>query len=158
MRLYALINNNVVTEVLALDDSEVSAASAQNQQIIDVEDSHPTPEIGWTLVGNKLEPFESLSQEALEVSLAAKKMKRGTVISSTAIARVGARNKMLAKTAQQITALLSTLSGLKALLETGALGTARDVIAQVKQGYPEYADIFDDATAEINDFESKYGL
>lgn len=158
MRLYALVNNNVVTSVQSLEDSDVAKAVSENAQVIDVEDMHPIPEVGWTLVGNKLQPFGELSLEELEEALARKKITSGRLFARDSIARVGARNKILAKTSQQITQLLTALSGVRALLETGALGTARDIVTQLKAGYPEYADIFDRLISEINDFESKYGL
>ncbi len=158
MRLYALINNNTVTSVESLDDAAVAKAMLENAQVIDVQDAHPVPETGWTLVGNKLEPFVQLSAEELEEALARRKITSGRLFSRDSIARVGARNKILAKSAQQITQLLTALSGVRTLLETGALGTARDVVQQLKAGYPEYADIFDKLISEIDDFESKYGL
>ena len=158
MRKHAFINNDRVTSVQLLDEEEVASASLQNDMVLDIEDMEPQPDVDWLLIGNALQPFTEMSEEERQICLAQKKMVVGGQISSTAIAKVGARNKMLNKTVQQITSLLSTLSGVKAFLETGALGTARDIITQVKAGYPEYNDIFDEAVQAINDFESKYGL
>lgn len=156
MRKYAIINNNKVTEVLSLEENEISKISSQ--LIIDIEDIVPQPDVDWLLDGNKLIPFVEISQEELERKLASKKMEEGTKIARDAISKVGARNKILNKTSTQITQLLTTLAGIKALLETGALGTARSNIILVKAGYPEYTDIFDEAINAITDFENKYGL
>ena len=158
MRKYALLNNNIVTEVLDLEDNQVQQKLTECNLIIDIEDTLPQPEVGWLLQGNQLVPFEALSQEKLEEALALKKMEKGNEISKMAIKRVGAKNKLLNKTTTQITTLLSTLAGIKALLETGALGTARSNIILVKAGYPEYAEIFQESIDAINDFEAKYGL
>lgn len=158
MRKYALLNNNIVTEVLNLEENQVQQKSSECQLIIDIEDMLPQPEVGWFLQGNQLVAFEPISQEKLEEALALKKMEKGIEISKLAIKRVGAKNKILNKTATQITSLLTTLSGIKALLETGSLGTARSNIMLVQAGYPEYSEIFQEVIDSINDFEAKYGL
>lgn len=158
MRKYALLNNNEVVETLDLNEDEVREKSLTYQLIIDIEDMLPEPEIGWHLDGNQLVAFAPGSQEKIEEELALKKMEKGIEISKLAIKRVGTKNKMLNKSQAQITSLLTTLAGIKALLETGALGTARSNIILVQDGYPEYSEIFQEAIDAINNFEAKYGL
>lgn len=156
-RKYALLENNIVIEIRSIADSEVSEVAKLNM-LIDIEDQLPEPNIGWVLQGNKLVAIENETQEQFEIELASKKRIAGKAISDKCIDMIGARNKMLSKTTQQIVAVLTALSPIRALLETGALGTARSSIQQAGSGFPDYADIFDAAIAEINDFEAKYGL
>ena len=156
-RKYALLENNIVIEIRSIEDSEVSEVAKLNM-LIDIEDQLPEPTIGWMLQGNKLVAMENQTQEQFEIELAGKKRVAGKAISDKCIDMIGARNKMLSKTTQQIVAVLTALSPIRALLETGALGTARTSIGQASAGYPDYADIFQEAINEINDFEAKYSL
>lgn len=159
MRKYALVNNNVVTSVVDHDEDSVSILSSVNESVIDVTDSVPVPTPGFVLNGNKLELPQSLSsREEYEIELNDKKTEFGIKLSRWAINRIGARNKILSKTGPQVIALLTQLIGIKSLLETGALGTARSSCVQLKDYYTEYIDIFDYVIAQINNFETNFGL
>lgn len=159
MRKYAMLENNLVVEVLELDEDAYMAESKYHQIIIDVEDLLITPQIGWVLVGNSLVSQEpALSLEEYEIVLADKKTNHGISLAREAINKIGARNKMLNKTGPQVVTLLNQLVGVKMLLETGALSTARYSCTQLKSVYVEYADIFDLVIFSINDFEQEYGL
>ena len=158
-RKYALINNNVVTEVVTLEDSDIALYSKTNNLVIDIEDISPQPAINWVLNGNKLEfPQSNSDREKLEECLAQKKMDTGFELSNLAIVKIGARNKILNKSGAQVSALLTQLLSIKLLLETGALSTARDACNQLKVVYTEYTDIFDLVINRINDFERDNGL
>ena len=54
-----------------------------------------------------------------------------------------------------VSSLLQTLGSVKALMETGALKTARSVMSQVKPMYPLYTDILDYANDKISKYLTK---
>ena len=159
MRKYAIIKNSVVIQILDLEEEDVSNYSKQHESIIDISNSIPQPQIGWVLIGNTLQfPTGISDREKLEIELAEKKTIFGTKLSTTAINMVGARNKILDKNGSQVAAALNDLLIVKLLLETGALGTARNSCNQLKMLYTEYGDIFDFVISEINNFEINFGL
>ena len=158
-RKYALINNNVVSDIVLIESEDISNYYKTNQLVIDIEDFLPQPTFGWVLNGNKLEIPQGLSdREQFEYHLAIKKLEFGTNLVKHVIGKIGARNKILNKTSIQITALMNQLLPVKFLLETGALATARDACSQLKFVYTEYSDIFNEIIAEINHFEINHGL
>lgn len=159
MRRFAVLKNNVIVETVLLEEDEVKVKSSSSEMLIDIEDMLPQPSIGWVLNGNKLEiPSGCSDRERFEIELASRKTDFGIKLSRTAVDRIGARNKILNKTGEQVATLLNSLISVKLLLETGALGTARAACVQLKLVYTEYADIFDFVVAEINVFESTFGL
>lgn len=159
IKLYALINNQVVTNIVSFEETEFQEYSRQNDMVIDIHEVTPQPQIGWVLNGNKLElPVNNSDREKMEIELNKNKRIFGTKLSENAIDRIGARNKILNKNGAQVTAILTQLLGVEALLRTGALGTARNACTQLKLVFTEYADIFDHVIAEINLFESTFGL
>lgn len=158
-RKYAGINNSVVTEILSLEDQDIASFITKHEMVMDVEDFTPSPSIGHVLNGNILQIPQSLSgREEFEIDLNRRKSEFGSELAKDAVNRIGARNKILNKTGAQVTALLTTLLGVKSLMETGALGTARSSCVQLKVIYTEYDDIFDRVITQINWFESKFGL
>lgn len=159
MRRYAIITNKVVSSIEALSEEEVESRSRNVEMIIDIEDMVPEPKIGWVINGNQLElPQNTSDREAFEIALNRKKSEFGEELAKNAVDRIGARNKILNKSGTQVMALLTALIGVKSLLETGALGTARSSCAQLKPVYTEYSDIFDIVIEEINNFENNFGL
>jgi hypothetical protein len=159
MRKYALVNNNIVTNVISFEEEDFEKHSKLNDLIIDIEDLNPQPAAGWILNGNKLEiPQGNSSREQFEIELATRKTDFGIRLARIAVDRVGARNKILNKSGTQVTTLLNQLMGIKLLLETGALGTARLGCIQLKVVYTEYTDILDYVIQEVNDFEKNFGL
>lgn len=159
MQKYAIINNNKVTDIQSVEEEDYLILAKNNHLVISIEGTSPQPQIGWVLNGNKLEYPQSLSSvEEFEIQLAAKKCEFGTQLAKETINRMGARNKILNKTGAQVIAILNQLVGIKMLLETGALGTARSSCAQLKSIFTEYSDIFDDIINKINSFESTNGL
>lgn len=159
MKTYALVNKSVVSEIVEIEDDLFQHYAKNNDSIIDITDTEPKPQKGWVLNGNKLQfPIGDSDREKLEIDLNEKKRIFGRSLCNRAVDRVGARNKILDKNGTQVTAILTQLLGIKALLETGALGTARYSCVQLKAVYTEYADIFDLVIQEINVFESTFGL
>lgn len=158
-RKYAIVKNNVVSSIEILSDEEIVTRMKEVEIIIDIEDMSPEPAINWVLNSNRLEIPQNLSsREQFEIDLNDKKSQFGINLSKIAVNKIGARNKILNKNGQQVTALLTSLLGIKALLETGALGTARALCVQLRLGYTEYTDIFDEVISEINKFEQSFGL
>lgn len=161
IRKYAIVNNNIVTETLDLDEDlgEVSLYSSKNQLVIDIQDETPHPVVGYVLNGNKLELAQGLTdRETYEEQLNDLKSQFGIQLVKNCINKVGARNKILNKTGTQVVTLLNALIGIKFLLETGALGTARSSCAQLVLVYTEYSDILNYIIDEINIFEQNNGL
>ena len=54
--LCAVINNNTVISVEEIADADIAERSSHCQQIIDVSNSIPTPDIGWAFNGSTLSP------------------------------------------------------------------------------------------------------
>ena len=54
MRKYAIIDNNIITEVLDLEDEGVTREQLYHSLVIDIQDLNPIPEVGWELHGNTL--------------------------------------------------------------------------------------------------------
>lgn len=159
MSKYALVNNTVITNIIESEDFNYAEYSKSNHMVIDITDLIPTPQIGWILNGNQLElPLGVSDREKMEIDLNRRKREFGTVISNMCIDKIGARNKILNKNGTQVTALLTALLGVKSLLETGALGTARYACTQLKLVYTEYSDIFDYVINEVNAFEATTAL
>lgn len=158
-RKYAIINNNKVTDILILEENDVIEYSKTNQLVIDVEEMSPCPSINYVLNGNVLEiPSGNSDKEEYEYQLAVRKTDFGIKLARFSVDKVGARNKILNKSGQQVAALLNQLLTIKLLLETGALGTARYSCIQLKSSYTEYEDIFDNIINQINSFELSNGL
>jgi len=159
MSKYALVNNNTVTAIIDIESEEYTDYIKTNDMVIDIDGQIPQPTIGCVLNGNKLElPQGASSREEFELDLASRKTDFGIRIARVAVDKIGARNKILNKTGAQVSALLNQLLGVKLLLETGALGTARYSCVQLKTVYTEYSDIFDYIISEVNAFENSSGL
>lgn len=159
VRKYALLNNNVISKIIECEDSSLQGLSSGNDLTIDITDMQPQPFVGWVLSGNKLEIPQGLSdRETFEEKLNDLKSTFGAALSRKCTNKIGARNKILNKSGEQVVTLLNTLLGVRFLLEGGALGTARYSCSQLKLAYTEYADIFDYVINEINKFEQSNGL
>jgi hypothetical protein len=159
MRKYALIINNIIVDIQTLDEEQYRDVIKSCDLLLDIEDMNPQPMINWVLNGNTLEiPQGSSNREVFEEELNNKKSLFGYQLAKTAVNKIGARNKILNKNGSQVTALLTQLLGIKNLLETGALGTARYACLQLILIYTEYSDILQLVIDEINKFEKENGL
>jgi hypothetical protein len=158
MRKYAIVNNNVVTSIIEIEEELYSEYASKNQMVIDITES-PQTVSGFVLNGNKLEVPQGFSdREMYEIYLAELKTEFGIKLCRNAINRIGARNKILNKTGIQVVTLLNALIAIKLLLETGALGTARYNCSLLLNVYTEYTDIFQYVINEINVFEQNNSL
>lgn len=144
MRKYAVVNNNVVTQIDITDETGYISLSKQHQLVIDIENMSPQPSIGWILNGNTLQSSSgSLTQEQQLELVVGQYRQFGEELSKQLNDKVGARNLMLGKTEAQISSLVNSLISIGILLEKGGLKTAKAAMQQVKPGFPEYSDIFD---------------
>lgn len=57
--IIALLNNNIVTSVLDIGDSEPTREVIDScSMVVDVTNMDPVPSVGWELFGNKLQPLD----------------------------------------------------------------------------------------------------
>ena len=56
IRKYAVLDNNIVVEILDLDEAGCVREGSYHQMLVDVQDLVVPPQIGWILNGNKLTP------------------------------------------------------------------------------------------------------
>lgn len=161
IKQYAILNNNVVVDIKYFEESDLVDLSRVYQMIIDINDMSNKPSIGWVLQGNKLvsnDNFASIQDQVYDQQQRQRIF--GQYLSPILVDMMGARNLQLALegTSVNVSALLNSLNAVKALMETGALKTARTVIGSVSPSFPAYADIFTYAVNEITTFlaQNKY--
>lgn len=56
MRKHAVVANNTVTEIVTINDSEYIELARKSQLVVDIHDLLISPQVGWRLNGNRLEP------------------------------------------------------------------------------------------------------
>lgn len=66
-RLYAIIQNNVVSNIQLLSENDLSDILRISQNAIDIQDFIIQPQIGWILQGNLLVPSYAQSQDLLSM-------------------------------------------------------------------------------------------
>lgn len=71
MRKYAILDNNIVTEILDLEDEGYIHEASYHQMLIDIQDLVIPPQVGWILSGNKLIPAPG-SELTLKLMIEAK--------------------------------------------------------------------------------------
>jgi len=154
-RLYAFVNDNIVTKTESLSEDQAVEASKSNSLLIDIEDMLPRPEVSWQLQGNTLvNPNSSLSVEELELRQQTTQRLFGASLLPLAVDKIGARNLKLARenTPADVTALAGQMASIKLLLEGGALKTARTICLAIKPSFPLHADVLQEVVDEINAF------
>lgn len=159
MRWYAVINNNTVTQVLQLDE-EACVELSKNNQVVDIEDLIPRPEVGWTLNGNHLDPQSSnMSNDELDAFQQKAQRLFGLYLLPLATDKVGARNLKLTResVSVDVASLAAQMASIKILLEGGALKTVRGLCLSTKPAFPNHVDILDWIISEINNFLIKNG-
>lgn len=155
MSLYAIIDNNIVTEVKELSEADYQREASYHGLIVEITDMIPQPEVGWILQGNQL-VMANASMTDDERDLFQQRAQRlfGLHILPTLIDQMGARNLKLARqgTPVDVATLASQMASIKLLTETGALKTVRTICTALKPAFPNHADILDNAINEINNF------
>lgn len=155
MRKYAVVQNNIVIEVLQLDEAGVAHEASYHDLVIDIQDQTPEPEIGWILDGNKLVSANaSMTDDQKDMFQQSAQRKYGLTLLPTAVDKIGARNLKLARegTPVDIVALSTQMTSIKLLLEGGALKTARAVCVAIKPSFPNHADILQEVVDLITNF------
>lgn len=160
MRLHAILDNNIVTEILELDEALYAKEAAYHDLVLDVEDMIPRPEVGWVLEGNKLVPASAqMTQDQLDEFQQKAQRLFGLYLLPIAVDKIGARNLKLARegTPTDVAALASAMASIKVLLEGGALKTVRGICGSIKPGFPHHSDILDLVINEITAFLTNNG-
>lgn len=155
MRKYAIVNNDVVSKVLDLDDQEVASISTDGSMVIDIEDMIPQPQTGWLLEGNKLVPASaSMTADERDSFQQTAQRQFGLKLLPIVVDKLGARNLKLTREAVpvDVASLATQMSSIKLLLETGALKTVRGICSALKPAFPNHSDILDDVIIEISNF------
>ena len=154
MRRYALVNNNIVTGFVLIDnDDQYIEVASKNHLVIDVEND--IVEIGYILQGNKLVASNTLPQvEVTDLYQQTAQRLFGQKILPDLIDQVGARNLRLTReqVVVDVAALGLQMNTVQILLNGGALKTARGLCAVLKPMFPHHSDILDLAINKITDF------
>jgi len=56
MRKHAILDDNIIVEIMDLDEETYVKEASYHQLIIDIQDLVVPPQVGWILVGNQLSP------------------------------------------------------------------------------------------------------
>jgi hypothetical protein len=135
-RKFAVINNNIVTSIMDLDDDSINDIIKQNDMVIDVEDELVTPVVGWVLYGNKIISTNSISMEEIVRGKIKNARLFGAALISEAADRIGALNIISGKTEAQVSEVINILLPIRILLESGALNTARTQLNTIRSSLP----------------------
>ena len=122
MRKYAILDNNVVKEVLDLDDDGVVYEASYHQLLIDITDLLIQPQVGWILNGNQLIPAPG--QAIALKDLIKAKIKYYQDNASDLLRDLYAENTLLGITAQQSDQMFSEYSDVLMRIREGAWPTA----------------------------------
>lgn len=154
MRRHALVNNNIVTGFVLIDnDDQYIEAALKNHLVIDVEDD--IVEIGYILQGNKLVASNTLPQvEVTDLYQQTAQRLFGQKILPDLVDQVGARNLRLTReqVVVDVAALGLQMNTIQILLNGGALKTARGLCSMIKPMFPHHSDILDLAINKITEF------
>jgi hypothetical protein len=154
-RLYAIVNNNKVTDVKNLSDEYFAIEIKHNQLIVDVSEMVTTPGIGWKLDGNQLIPGDEATEytdsmpEMLKMN---NRFKFGNQLCDEMVKLLSIRNLELGKTSQQVSTMISTFLPIEMALRKCAIPTALGGIMMMAPAFPEYTDQFNYAIGKITTF------
>jgi hypothetical protein len=148
----AFLRNNIVMLVDTIDHESYSSHVREWDALIDVGGLQPEPAPGWVLVGNLLLPVSPEVQQREQQAF-------GASLCLEMVNKMGARNLALSQsgTTVNVGAVLSNLAAVKALVETGALKTARSALQAYAPGMPLHADILNEASERITAFLKSKG-
>ena len=156
MALHACIEDNKVHSLVdIINEEHYRSLIVGFSNIIDISNIIPQPQVGWLLVGTELTPVDLTPdqiQANLEKNVTGPAVSFGISLKRDVTAKIGAKNLMLNKTIAEISQLVPVLNGIGALLDSGALHTAKDVINANKVNFPEYTAEFDYVINSINSF------
>jgi len=149
--MYALIRNNNVLQIVELSEEQYVVMIKNYDSIVDVSNMSPAPEVGWVLRGNQLQP-QTLAERALSQQNHQRQF--GEQLSKELVDLVGARNLELSFSGNtpNVSGMLTALGGVLSLMQTGALKTARTIIAAYAPSFPLHSDIMAEAIQKITAF------
>lgn len=128
MRKYAVLDDNIVKEVLDLDDDGVSRECSYHQLLIDITDLLIQPQVGWVLTGNQLTPPPG--QAVAIKDLIKAKIKYYQDNASDLLRDLYAQNTMLGITVQESDEMFSDYADVLMRIREGAWPTALYRLAQ----------------------------
>lgn len=154
--MYALIRNGYVIEIKPLTQEEYHLLIKLYDNIVDITNMNPSPEIGWVLRGNQIIELPIKEKLAKQQS---EQRQFGTDLVVKLVDMVGAKNLELSinGTTPNVSSILSSLNSIMGLLQTGALKTARGLLVYYKSSFIVYQEVFDFAISEINKFLADRG-
>lgn len=152
MRTYAFVRNNTVLLVESILEEDYHLHVRDWEAIIDVHDLSPLPRVGWQLIGNTLLPVSPDTQQREQQIF-------GAALCLEMVNKMGSRNLVLSQSgsAVNVASLLSSLSVVKGLLDTGALKTARSALQAYSPAFPQHSDIINEAINRITVFLQSKG-
>lgn len=158
MRLYAIVDNNIVVNVISIEEDVVSSISREHQLVIDIEDMAVRPCVGWHLEGTKFLVGEDQNGDKYYNQQKTQR-EMGIRLAAEVADLIGARNLKLSAEGNSINVatVLQQLSTLKALLEAGCLRTTLLVVESIIPAFPVYSDIFSYAKNYISNFLKDMG-
>lgn len=119
-------------------------------------------EIDYELLINSFDLTAYNTEMQIATNLDRQKTQRefGLYLVPELIDMMGERNLTLIQngTSVNIPAIASDNAGIKLLIETGALSTARSICTQLKVKYPTHADIYDYVIEDITEFLTGRGF
>lgn len=112
-----------------------------------------------SLLSSDISSYTKSIQEESNLKQQTNQREFGTKLIPTLIDFMGERNLTLNQNGTTINmmAIASDNSGIKLLIETGALKTARSLCGQLRFKYPTHADIYDTVISSITDFLTENG-
>ncbi len=134
MRKYAILDNNIVIEILDLDDDSYIRESSRHQILIDIQDLIIPPQIGWELSGNKLAPIAG--QELTVKKMVEAKIKYYQDTAPVLLRDLYATNTLLGLTTAQSDQMFDDYFDVLVRIREGAWPTALYRLAQkTPQGF-----------------------
>ena len=94
MRKYALLENNLVNNIITVSQEEIALIS-QTKMVVDIEDMLPQPEIGWVLSGNKLVHSEYVNNTDFDLFQQTSQRKFGEKILIEAVDKIDPQKRII---------------------------------------------------------------
>ena len=128
MRKYAVLDENIVQEILDLDEAGYVHEASYHQLIIDIQDLVIQPQVGWVLSGNQLAPPPGQSVAIKDLVKA--KIKQYQDAAPEVLRELYATNTLLGITVQESDAMFEEYKDVLIRIREGAWPTALYRLAQ----------------------------
>lgn len=134
MRKYAILDNNIVIEILDLEDEGYTHKASYHQMLVDIQDLVILPAVGWQLVGNHLAPAPG--QELTLKKMIEAKIKYYQDSASELLRDLYSTNTLLGLTTAQSDQMFDDYQDVLVRIREGAWPTALYRLAQkTPQGF-----------------------